>query len=474
MIELAGDEVSASQYLLRAEVLTRLGQRVKAEEDFARAIALEPDELAPPPWLAAVYERSAATYLSLGLREDALAEYDTALDLNPTFRNASKLRVDLLMSLRRYRAASDHLDEIIESRSSPGAYIFKRRATCRFHLEDFDGALEDLTRAVEIKPQDISSFHWIRPLEIAACPDAAFRQSVLDLADDVVIVRERHPEALAIRAAYLAAFGRYEEAQNDIDDALAQLSADDSFNRREAAYILGHAAQAFAVREEYGLAEVTYQRAALIGDPYGRQYWIARLAGIRGDEVAEGEAFRDAAGWLEPVTTRAQPSLNHCLYRALMLLAADEHDANRDACRQWIAAYTDEDGLVPTPTPLWIACLFPEALTDYDPVLQQAEWLVRKRLDPFCVLTLGALQFRNGNFDQAIDTLLPISESEPSDPRVWFFLALALDAKGDHDLAQYWFEQASQWSQHATATSLSPEGKHVGWDRRLTLEILVW
>jgi tetratricopeptide (TPR) repeat protein len=127
---------------------------------------------------------------AVGDSDGAFTAIDAAVRLNPRqndpeHAHAYFLRGKHHLRAGRYEAAAADFTTHLETGTRPG-YVSKRRALARFHLRDYPGALADLEEAVEQK--DLSALTWIPPKQVAACPDAAFRQGVLDLATRTIRV----------------------------------------------------------------------------------------------------------------------------------------------------------------------------------------------------------------------------------------------------------------------------------------------
>ena len=103
------------------------------------------------------------------------------------------------------------LTTAIEEFPGQSAY-YRYRGSIQFQLSKYGNALADLKQAVALKYDDLSSLTWIPLVELAACPDAAFRKNFLQLADDVVKLNGNSSDSRATRAKILYAFGQQEKA----------------------------------------------------------------------------------------------------------------------------------------------------------------------------------------------------------------------------------------------------------------------
>ncbi len=152
---------------------------------------------------ADIHELLANRYLEFGEYENAIAEATKCITLvggtaseAAAPRNFDKYctRAEAYAALKMYRESLSDWDHVMELVSDRPWY-YKRRALVHFHLQHYDHALADLTKAVALIPSDWSNVNWIPPEMVADCPDKHFRQGVLELADKVYRSNPPSPEA---------------------------------------------------------------------------------------------------------------------------------------------------------------------------------------------------------------------------------------------------------------------------------------
>ena len=185
--------------LALAQVHLKQGKPDQAFDQFSRAIALKPD-------LAALYrgradvqlarknptaaERSSALHdleqairleqpnnrvlagdhakrarlLALEHRDaEALAACDAAIKISPDFEDAHRLRIDLLREQKQYDEINRSCSALI-ARGKPSAKFYELRALARSELKDFPGAIDDLTYAIALRPEQaalLSQRGWL-------------------------------------------------------------------------------------------------------------------------------------------------------------------------------------------------------------------------------------------------------------------------------------------------------------------------
>jgi tetratricopeptide (TPR) repeat protein len=89
-------------------------------------------------------------------------------------------------------------------------WVYKRRAVAFFHLGRYREALADLSAG--LTPQDTTALIWIPLPSVAACPDQAFKDGLLQLATDAVA---KNPAVRSRRAAIALHLGRWDIVRED-------------------------------------------------------------------------------------------------------------------------------------------------------------------------------------------------------------------------------------------------------------------
>ncbi len=124
-------------------------QRDRALRDLDTAIRLEP---AGSPFLPND-QTNRAKLLHRGGREDeALTACAEAIKLNPNFVEAHRLRIDVLRKLKRHRDVISSCDALL-TRAKPTAELYELRALAKQDLSDYQGAIEDDTLAIAMRPE---------------------------------------------------------------------------------------------------------------------------------------------------------------------------------------------------------------------------------------------------------------------------------------------------------------------------------
>jgi tetratricopeptide (TPR) repeat protein len=175
--------------LALAQVYLKLEQPDQASAQFSRAIALEPDEAAlyrgradvqlarkkptvterasalgdletaiklekPSNPELASHHAKRARLLAFAHRDvEALAACDAAIKIKPDLEDAHRVRIDLLIKRKQYDDVNRSCSAII-ARGKASAVVYELRSLARAELKDFSGAIDDLTYAITIQPEE--------------------------------------------------------------------------------------------------------------------------------------------------------------------------------------------------------------------------------------------------------------------------------------------------------------------------------
>jgi serine/threonine protein kinase/Tfp pilus assembly protein PilF len=101
---------------------------------------------------------------------EALAAYDAALEAEPERIEIIRRRGEVLLALQRYREAAAAFDAYLEKDGPPSAAIYRQRGLARAEVGRHAEAMEDYSRALEMKPKDEerASLHLRRGQEYLA------------------------------------------------------------------------------------------------------------------------------------------------------------------------------------------------------------------------------------------------------------------------------------------------------------------
>ena len=117
---------------------------------------------------------------------------------------------------------------------------------------------------------------------------------------------------------------------------------------------------------------------------------------------------------------------------------------------------------------VWVCSIAPNAVSDYDELLRIVKELYDK--DREFALRLGAILFRAGKPEQALEYLLEASDATPTnDSKAYlgYFLAMTQHALGQKDLAIELLNRANTFASQELSVGIKPL-----WNRQVTLELL--
>ena len=124
-------------------------QRDRALRDLDTAIRLEP---AGSRFLPSDHTNRARLLHRGGREDEALTACAEAIKLDPNFVEAHRLRIEVLRKLKRHRDVISSCDALLK-RDKPTAELYELRALAKQDLSDYQGAIEDDTLAIAMRPE---------------------------------------------------------------------------------------------------------------------------------------------------------------------------------------------------------------------------------------------------------------------------------------------------------------------------------
>jgi WD40 repeat protein/serine/threonine protein kinase/tetratricopeptide (TPR) repeat protein len=392
-------------------------------------------------------------------------------------------------------------------------------------LNETDRALEDFTRAMEQSPDDPAGwlaryFVHARRAEWEQADKALFRAGRAQLTDQrdrwqqVVVDFSRAIRAGATdwwawhgRAIAYAAQGHHTPAIVDFSGAI-QRKPDHWplwFGRGASHGQLGHWEQVvddmthvIDLKKELLLA---WENRAQALTNLGRWEKAAadwshilekqpdnlRARAGRGDALANLGKSADAVADYARVLDRAPMELQVWYRKALMQLEAGDLAGYRQTCSELLRRFgrSPDDGVLNTVA--WTCALGEDALSDTAPLLAVALQAADEVANIARVLpdsekqamylnTLGAVLYRAGRFEAAVDCLNASIKEQGSGgtPVDWLFLALAHHRLGHSDEARKWRERAGTWLDASTPDRPKDEslGRPISWTAWMEVRLL--
>ena len=105
------------------------------------------------------------TYQSLKRYEEALKDFDRAIELNSEYSGAISCRAQTYKYLKRYEEALKDFDRAIEL-DNDYAWASGNRGQIYQFLGQFESSLQDFDRAIELEPEDCEWDLYLRSLTL--------------------------------------------------------------------------------------------------------------------------------------------------------------------------------------------------------------------------------------------------------------------------------------------------------------------
>jgi serine/threonine protein kinase/lipoprotein NlpI len=187
--------------------------RSAALADLEHAIRLEP---AGSQVLALDHTRCARLLHQEARDDAALAACDAALKIDPGYMDAHRVRVEVLRKLKRYDEVIKSCDTLVK-RGKPAPELYEFRGLAKEKLHDYQGAIEDLTLAIALDPENAGARARRGALYLVTdAPRSALRDF-----DKAIELDASSADALLGRGLALAALGKHREAVADAAKAMS-------------------------------------------------------------------------------------------------------------------------------------------------------------------------------------------------------------------------------------------------------------
>jgi tetratricopeptide (TPR) repeat protein len=219
----------ARLYSSRARLHLERGDPIRALEDFEPAVRLE---AGPGPEKAQDYVEVGRLLERQRRRAEARQAYEAALKVVPGYLEAQRLLAYLLLGQQGFAEANSAFTAYLD-RGPPRAEVYLARGLTRVKLGDYPGAVEDYSRALQMRPDSKTRAHrgW------AYLALEAPRLALADFQEALRLDRDS-ADAYNGRGIARVRLGRYREAVGDAEEAVRR--------DRKAARSLYNAARVFA------------------------------------------------------------------------------------------------------------------------------------------------------------------------------------------------------------------------------------
>jgi serine/threonine protein kinase/Flp pilus assembly protein TadD len=209
-------------YVIRRMIYVRMGKPGLALAEAEKGVEAGVDD----PWCYLALTKS---YLTNQQDDKALATINRAIEISPPLRRSSHLfyaeRGPILLRLGREEDALEDFNRAIEL-APHYSFTYKRRAALNFRFGHYDKALADLEKALELHHNDPSCVYWIDPGSVAKCSDEEFRKGIFRLAERAMEVTGDLAYAHSARGTLYAGHGQFDRALEDYAKSI-ELDTDD-------------------------------------------------------------------------------------------------------------------------------------------------------------------------------------------------------------------------------------------------------
>jgi len=223
------EPVTAEDYSNRGLTYFEIGEYEQAIADYDQAIALDPE-------FAIAYLNRGLTYFEIGEYEQALADYDQAIVLDPEFATAYLNRGVAYTDLGEYGQALIDLDQAIEL-DPTDALAYNNRGFLYYQLGEVEQAIADYDQAIELDPELIQAY----PNRGAAYNSLGELEQAFADYDQAITLDPELALAYSGRGLAYTGLGEFEQAIADYNQAIELDPTDASaYVNRGIAYLIGY------------------------------------------------------------------------------------------------------------------------------------------------------------------------------------------------------------------------------------------
>jgi len=336
------------------------------------------------------------THESLGLLDNAIADYSKAIELEPKEAEAWEARGLLYLQKKDWTKALEDYSKAIELNPND-PQIRETRAQLYSLKNDWAKAIEDYSKAIELNPNDSAAWQARGELYIQ---QKDWTKAINDFSK-AIEVNPNSAHAWETRGELYLLRKDWARAIDDFSKAI---------ELEPQAWPVWHfRALAYGEQEQWAKAAADFAKCIELGSSLGSQ----------------------SAGW-----------------HALSLAAEGDAAGHRKACAELLEKFNK------TPDPdkandvAWFCVRFPDAVDDPARPLQLAEMAVAKNPKSHPWLnTLGAALYRAKRFEDSIKKLDEAIEAHGQGGTAadWLFLAMAHHGLGHADDAKKWLSKAQLW-----------------------------
>ncbi len=293
----------ASAYYNSGKAKAKQGKMDEAIADYDKAIELDPKD-------ASVYYNRGVANSKQGKYEEAIADYDKAIELDPKDASVYYNRGYAKDELKKYEEVIADYDKAIElDPNKVEAYI--NRGNTNYRQGKYEEAIADYDKAIELDPKDASVYY---NRGYAKDELKKYEEAIADY-DKAIELDPNKVEAYINRGNTNYRQGKYEEAIADYDKAI-ELDP----NKVEAYYNRG---VANSEQGKYDEAIKGYDKAIELDPNKVEAYFYRGITKAKQEKYEEALADYDKAIELNPQDPKAY------YYKGLLLLIHKKYDSSK-------------------------------------------------------------------------------------------------------------------------------------------------
>ncbi|MDI9314235.1 MAG: tetratricopeptide repeat protein [Hydrotalea sp.] len=199
---------SVDEYNNHGIAKAKLGKYNEAIKDFDKAIELNPQHA------EAYYNRGNAK-IDLGQYDSAIKDYNEAIKLNPQHADAYNNRGNAKNGLGQHEEAMADYDKAIELKPQ-FAEAYNNRGAAKYNLGKHNSAIKDYDKAIELNPQNAEAYNNRGAVKGQV---GQFVEAIKDF-DKAMELNPKYAAAYNNRGAVKGQVGQFVEAIKDFDKAI--------------------------------------------------------------------------------------------------------------------------------------------------------------------------------------------------------------------------------------------------------------
>jgi formylglycine-generating enzyme required for sulfatase activity/Flp pilus assembly protein TadD len=313
-----GQEERSPVQLSAEEYFTRGLNKSTADEAYEEAIADYDQAIRLNPHYAEAYFRRGVDYANLGDLKRAIEDYDQAIQLNPQYAEAHFEQGVAYQRQDDTRRAIEAFDQVIRIKPRDAeAYI--KRGYAYENLGDYKRAIEDYDQVIQLKPQDAEAYTF----RASAYEELGDTKHAIEDYDQAIRINPQEESGYQFRGIAYEKLGDYKRAIEDYDQFIRI--------RPEVTYAYYQRGGAYEKLGDTKRAIEDYDQAIRIDPKYTRVYYDRGLAYESLGDTKRAIEDYDQAIRLNPQYAEAHEKRN-LAYEKLgdtVLAQADFDRANR-------------------------------------------------------------------------------------------------------------------------------------------------